>query len=123
MSQALEALKLANQVRFARADLKRAIRTGDVKAADVIREMPSTVETMPLIELVACQYGWGPQRTRRLLRAVAVTADKTIGSMTQRQRDLVACLLEGDEAAIREAELDRGVERWLIERRGRGHAA
>jgi hypothetical protein len=122
MTQPLEALALANKVRYARANLKRQIHNGELNAADVLRDVPPLVDTMPLIELLLAQFKWGPHRARRLLRAVSVPDSKTIGAMTCRQRHLVAALLDGDDEAIRDAELDRSVERWLIER-GRGQAA
>jgi hypothetical protein len=116
MTQPLEALALANTIRYGRADLKRAIRKGDIQVADVLRQMPPLVQTMRVLELLSCQYQWGPDRTRRLLQALAVSESRTVGALTGRQRTLIAALLDGDDQAIRDARLGREVERWLLAR-------
>jgi hypothetical protein len=94
--QCMEALELANQVRSARAALKREVTSGRRKAAEVIRHCPSEAETMPIFELLAAQRRWGSARTRRFLTAWGVDENKKIGTLTERQvRMLVGALTPG----------------------------
>ena len=88
--QHLRALARANEVRLARARLKRAIATGELAAAEVILESPWEAQSMSFADLVESQRRWGRARCRRLLAAVPVSETKTVGSLTERQRNALA---------------------------------
>jgi hypothetical protein len=100
-TQSLEALQTANRVRRARSELKTRIADGQLSAADVILTCPSEITSMPIAQLLASQRGWGEVRCRAFLAHVAVREDKSIGSLTERQRRAVASVLRrtaaGDE--------------------------
>ncbi|HWH11358.1 MAG TPA: hypothetical protein VG165_09525 [Solirubrobacteraceae bacterium] len=98
--QHLRALERANEVRLARADLKRRIADGRLRAADVILTSPWEVESMAVADLLMSQRRWGRTRARRLLAAIPLSETKTLGSMTERQRLAVAL-------AMRDATPDR----------------
>jgi hypothetical protein len=91
--QAMHALELANRVRAYRADLKRRIATGEVEAAEIVLVCPRDAAGMTVAELLLAQRSWGRVRCRRFLRALSLREDKTVGSMTERQRRSVAGLL------------------------------
>lgn len=91
--QPLRALQLANQVRRARSELKARIADGQLPAAEVILICPSAIASMPIAQLLASQHGWGEVRSRAFLAQVAVAEDKSIGSLTERQRSVIASLL------------------------------
>jgi hypothetical protein len=93
--QSLRALELANRVRHARAELKTRIAEGQLSAAEVILTCPSETASMPVAHLLASQHGWGLVRSREFLAQVALREDKSIGSLTERQRRAVASLLTG----------------------------
>ncbi|MDP9400561.1 MAG: hypothetical protein M3P39_06375 [Actinomycetota bacterium] len=84
--QHLRALARANQVRLARAELKRRIGAGRLTAGEVIRTCPPEAEGMAVAELLTSQRRWGHNRVRRVLAEVMVSETKTLGSMTERQR-------------------------------------
>src|SRR5215831_13056637 len=88
--QHMQALARANEVRLARADLKRRVAIGDVAAAEVILTSPWEAETMTVSDLLLSQRRWGHQRCRKLLAQVPMSESKTIGTMTQRQRVALA---------------------------------
>lgn len=88
--QHLKALARANEVRLARADLKRRIAEGDLSAAEVVCETPWEAETMTVADLLMSQRRWGHTRCRRFLQAIPLPETKTIGTMTERQRNAVA---------------------------------
>jgi hypothetical protein len=91
--QPIHALQLANRVRAYRADLKRRIATGEVEAAEVVLICPREAAGMTIAELLLAQRSWGRVRCRRFLRSLSLREDKTVGSMTERQRRSVAVLL------------------------------
>jgi len=91
--QPLRALELANRVRRARSELKTRIADGQLSAAEVVLTCPSEIAGMPIAQLLASQRGWGETRSRAFLAQAAVREDKSIGSLTERQRRAIAALL------------------------------
>ncbi len=91
--QHMQALARANEVRLARAELKRRVAVGEVAAAEVVLASPWEAESMTVSDLLLSQRRWGHQRCRKLLAQVPMSESKTIGSMTERQRVALADLL------------------------------
>lgn len=91
--QHMQALARANRVRLARAELKRAIARGDVEVVEVIRERPWETESMTLAELLTSQRRWGRTRARKFLLGLALNENKRLGTLTARQRALLATAL------------------------------
>ncbi len=89
----MQALARANEVRLARAELKRRVAIGELEAAEVILDSPWEAESMTVADLLLSQRRWGHQRARKLLAQVPMSESKTIGSMTARQRCALAGLL------------------------------
>jgi guanylate kinase len=100
-AQRREALELANATRQRRAALKRDIRALDADPAAVVREPPSWAATMPVTDLCQAVPRLGPERTRKLLLQCGVSAAKTLGGLTERQRDELAEVLERSLEAAR----------------------
>ena len=92
-SQPVQALQLANRVRRARSMLKVRVAKGQLAAAEVILTSPSEAASMQVVQLLASQRGWGEARSRAFLAQVAVPENKSIGSLTERQRWAVASQL------------------------------
>ncbi|HEY7966366.1 MAG TPA: hypothetical protein VID68_05020 [Solirubrobacteraceae bacterium] len=105
--QHMRALARANQVRLARADLKRRVMEGETTAAAVILDSPWEVENMAVAELLMSQHRWGHTRARRFLSGIPISETKTIGSMTDRQRRALADLLETQSPAAVSAAPDQ----------------
>jgi hypothetical protein len=94
-AQHMRALEEANRVRLARSDLKRRIGRGDITVAEVIRSSPWEARTMTIAELLRSQHRWGGARCRRFLNSTQIQETKKVGSMTPRQREILArCLSE-----------------------------
>jgi hypothetical protein len=91
--QRIKALAHANQVRQARAALKRRIADGHVSAAEVILFNSWEVRSMAVADVLTSQRHWGDMRCRKLLLAVGLKETKPIGSMTERQRLALAARL------------------------------
>ncbi len=91
--QHLEALQRANEVRFARAQLKRRIGDGSTSVGEVILTCPPEVASMTIAELLASQRRWGSARCRKFLATIGMPETKTIDSLTDRQRRLLATMI------------------------------
>jgi hypothetical protein len=94
--QHMRALAQANRVRLARAELKRQVAEGEVSVAEIVLERPWEAESMSIADLLMSQHRWGRTRCRRFLVQIPMVETKTIGSMTDRQRNELAKRLSGD---------------------------
>ena len=92
--QHMQALAHANEVRLARAALKRSVASGEVEAAEIVRDCPWQVESMTVGELLRSQRRWGRTRARKFLFALALNENRELGRLTARQRLVLAQALE-----------------------------
>ncbi len=88
--QRLRALERANEVRLARAELKRRIADGETSAAEVILACPWQASSWSVGELLMSQRRWGNTRCRKFLGRHQISEIKPIGKLTERQRHLLA---------------------------------
>jgi hypothetical protein len=88
--QRLRALEQANAIRLARAELKRRVAVGDVSAAEIILECPDAARKWTVSELLMAQRRWGSTRCRKFLERNGVSEIKAIGTLTERQRKMLA---------------------------------
>ncbi len=103
--QRMRALGRANEVRLARADLKRRIGDGEVSAADVILECPWEAHTWSVGDLLLSQRRWGSTRCRKFLLRLQINEKKRLGDLTKRQqlvlvRELASCASHEPELAL-----------------------
>ena len=92
--QCMQALARANEVRLARAALKRDIGAGRRAVTEVIIESPWEADSMSLSELLCSQRRWGRARSRKLLSSTALGEAKKLGTLTERQRRILVHALE-----------------------------
>jgi hypothetical protein len=98
LSQPARALQLANRVRRERSKLKTRIADGELSVAELILTCPPEIASMPIAQLLASQRGWGEVKSRTLLAQAAVREDKSVGTITERQRRTIASLLRSEVA-------------------------
>ncbi len=84
--QHMQALQRANQVRLARAELKRSVAEGRRTVRSIILDCPWEAASMTISELLLSQRRWGATRCSRFLAHNAIKETKTVGSLTDRQR-------------------------------------
>ena len=96
--QHMRALERANKVRLARAELKRRVPAGEIDVAEVILDCPWEAHSMAVADLLMSQRRWGQTRCRKFLSQIPMSENKTIGSMTERQRRALAALLASDDS-------------------------
>jgi len=108
--QHMRALERANQVRLARAELKRRIAVGETDVAEVILDCPWEAHSMAISDLLMSQRRWGQTRCRKFLAQIPLSENKTVGSLTERQSRRLAELLEsGDRGSA------LGATPWLMD--------
>jgi hypothetical protein len=101
--QHMRALEHANEVRLARAKLKRRVAFGEIDVAEVIVHCPSEAHSMAVADLLMSQRRWGQIRCRKFLaqlpmsEKLPMSEQKTVGSMTHRQRRMLAAMLSSAE--------------------------
>ena len=91
--QHMQALQRANEVRLARAELKRSIGLGNLTVAEVILTCPWEAASMTIAELLTSQRRWGTTRASKFLAGIGMPETKTVGSMTERQRGLLSAMV------------------------------
>jgi hypothetical protein len=95
--QHVRALARANEVRLARAQLKRRVAFGEIDVAEVIVDCPWEAQSMAVADLLMSQRRWGQIRCHKLLVRLPMSEQKTVGSMTDRQRHALATMLSSAE--------------------------
>lgn len=88
-TQHLDALERAQEVRLVRAEIKREVKRGELGVAEILQpgsEVPDTLRTMTIAELLSAQNRWGATRSRGLLRRVEIRENRPVGELTTRQR-------------------------------------
>jgi hypothetical protein len=103
--QRLRALERANEIRLARAELKRRIAEGNLSAAEVILEPPGAALSWEIGELLMSQRRWGSSRCRKFLLRNQINETKSVGALTDRQRRLLADQLTRRVVEIEELQL------------------
>lgn len=87
MEQHLEALERANEIRFARAELKRALKEGNVGGAEVLLgQIPEWLRAMRLEEFCRAIPRFSRRSYQRVMQEVGAGLTLTIGGLTSRQR-------------------------------------
>lgn len=91
--QRMEALRLANDIRTRRAQLKRDLKGGRAQVVNILLAPPAHVETMKVFDLLLAAPKCGRVKTNKVLAMAKVSPSKTVGGLTDRQRrEIVAWL-------------------------------
>ena len=86
--QQMKALKRANIVRFAAADVKREVRNGRLLLGDALFD--DRAQSVVLRDLLMAQRFQGPLKVDRLLDTLNVNGYRRVSEITERQKWLVA---------------------------------
>jgi hypothetical protein len=91
--QRMDALSRANEIRTARAKLKRDLKAGRSAIHELLSEPPAYVETAKVFDLLLAVPKYGRVKANKVLTQCRISPSKTIGGLSQRQRaELVALL-------------------------------
>lgn len=84
--QRFAALRKANEIRIGRAQLKRALTDGAVTIEHVLANPPECARQQKVEDVLLAVPKYGPSKVARLLARCRVSPAKTIGGLSERQR-------------------------------------
>ena len=102
--QRLRSLGRANEIRTARATLKKELASGRLQIEDVLAQPPASATTARVSDLLLAVPGFGPVRTTRSLARCQIPYGKTAAGMSDRQRGALIALLRTENPATIEDE-------------------
>ncbi len=94
LDQRREALAHANRVRMQRAVLKADLKRGSVSIEALIGDPPQCLTSAKLVEVLMALPGYGRIKAARLLERCHVSPKKSVGGLTEGQRDALIRALE-----------------------------
>lgn len=97
-SQALAALQVANQTRYARANLKREVVASDPHAGrerltEVILNPPQWARTWPLADALCILPRFGTSKAASVCHRAHALPTRRLGDLSDRQRAVIALAL------------------------------
>jgi hypothetical protein len=91
--QRMKALRRANEIRTARAQLKRDLKAGKVKVEQLLIDPPEYVLSAKAFDMIIAVPKYGRVKANKILSQCRISPSKTIGGLSERQRgELVAFL-------------------------------
>lgn len=91
--QRMDALDKANEIRIARARLKKDLKAGRKSIQHLLLDPPTYILTMKLFDLVLACPKYGRVKVNKILTQCRISPSKTIGGMSQRQRSEIVSML------------------------------
>jgi hypothetical protein len=93
LDQRMEALKRANDIRTARAKLKKDLKAGRSNIHGILLDPPEYVMTAKVFDMLLAVPKYGRVKTNRILNQCRISPSKTIGGLSERQRTELVSLL------------------------------
>jgi hypothetical protein len=93
LTQRLDALERANIVRTKRAQLKRNLKAGRESIHTLLLDPPDFIETAKVFDMLLAVPKYGRVKVNKVLTQCRISPSKTIGGLSQRQRDELVSLL------------------------------
>ena len=89
--QRMKALRRANEIRSARAQLKRDLKAGKVRIEQLLADPPEYVLSAKTFDMIVAVPKYGRVKANKILNQCRISPSKTIGGLSERQRgELVA---------------------------------
>jgi S13-like protein len=86
LDQRMDALKRANDIRTARAKLKKDLKAGKANIHTLLLDPPEYVMTAKVFDMLLAVPKYGRVKTNRILNQCRISPSKTIGGLSERQR-------------------------------------
>ena len=93
LDQRMDALRRANEIRSQRADLKKQLKSGELAVYDLIDRPPEFVLTAKVFDMIVAAPKYGKVKATRLLNQCRISQGKTLGGLSDRQRQELVELL------------------------------
>jgi hypothetical protein len=84
--QRMRALKRANEIRSARAQLKRDLKAGKAKVETLLLDPPDYVLSAKAFDMILAVPKYGRVKANKILTQCRISPSKTIGGLSERQR-------------------------------------
>lgn len=85
--QRRSALEEANRVRFARAEAKRELKSGELALYDLLMDPSEELKGAKVEDMLLAVRGMGRIKVAKILREAGVSRAKTLVGLTHGQRD------------------------------------
>lgn len=93
LKQRMDALGRANEVRTARAQLKRDLKAKRASILNLLNEPPAYLETAKVFDMLLAVPKYGRVKANKVLQSCRISPSKTIGGLSERQRSELVSLL------------------------------
>ncbi|MBJ7330018.1 MAG: hypothetical protein JHC95_08985 [Solirubrobacteraceae bacterium] len=93
LTQRMDALQKANEIRTRRAQLKRDLKGGRVSIHGLLLDPPEYVETAKVFDMLLAVPKYGRVKVNKILAQCRISPSKTIGGLSERQRSELVSLL------------------------------
>ena len=91
LTQRMDALQRANEIRTRRAQLKRDLKGGRMSIHQLLLDPPEYLETAKVFDMLLAVPKYGRVKVNKILQQCRISPSKTIGGLSERQRtELVA---------------------------------
>jgi hypothetical protein len=93
ITQRMEALERANEIRTKRAQLKRDLKAGHASIYAAADGPARLIETAKVFDMLLAVPKFGRVKVNKVLRLCGISASKTVGGLSERQRaELISML-------------------------------
>jgi hypothetical protein len=92
-AQRMRALQRANEIRSARAQLKRDLKGGKAKIETLLLDPPEYVMSAKAFDMILAVPKYGRVKANKILTQCRISPSKTIGGLSERQRAELVHLL------------------------------
>ncbi len=93
LTQRMDALQRANDIRSRRAQLKRDLKAGRQQISELLQQPPDYLGTAKVFDLLLAVPKYGRVKVSKILSTCRISPSKTIGGLSPRQRDELVDLL------------------------------
>src|SRR5271154_3953427 len=93
LTQRMEALQRANDIRSRRAQLKRDLKAGRQPIHELLLDPPEYLETAKVFDLLLAVPKYGRVKVNKILSQCRISPSKTLGGLSERQRGELVALL------------------------------
>ena len=93
LTQRMDALKRANEIRTRRARLKRDLKAGRTQIHGLLLDPPEYLLTAKVFDLLLAVPKYGRVKVNRILTHCRISPSKTIGGLSERQRNELVSFL------------------------------
>ena len=93
LTQRMEALQRANDIRTRRAQLKRDLKGGRASIHQLLTDPPEYLETAKVFDMLLAVPKYGRVKVNKILQTCRISPSKTIGGLSERQRTELVSML------------------------------